>query len=245
MPIQKLVQSSKQRGVANMPKPLAGGYELLLTHQELYGSGEDHRTLRRLEPMVLQRQSQKDKYLVEEPKSFIHRPEEGVVNDSSFGDRRPSGIFQLQTSSRGVQRQAQRTSEEAERGQEPSRQGQRQSQLAQNLPTRVQDPQIGAFSCGQCLQYGQDSYGIDIQREGKDEQDFSMQIMDEIHFVKSSIDVELGKYDANLNRIIFDMSELKRNDKKDTEWYQLTNVKLDSITNTCDRIDSKCQVHND
>ncbi|MBW0569188.1 hypothetical protein O181_108903 [Austropuccinia psidii MF-1] len=41
------------------------------------------------------------------------------------------------------------------------------------------------------------------------------------------------------------MSELKRNDKKYTEWYHLTNVKLDSITNTCDRIESKFQVQND
>ncbi|MBW0548019.1 hypothetical protein O181_087734 [Austropuccinia psidii MF-1] len=79
-----------------MPKPLAGGHELLLTHQELSGSGEDHRTLRRLEPIVLQRKSQKDKELVEEPKSFIHKPEEGVGNDSSFGDRRTSGVYQLQ-----------------------------------------------------------------------------------------------------------------------------------------------------
>ncbi|MBW0528840.1 hypothetical protein O181_068555 [Austropuccinia psidii MF-1] len=38
VPIQNLVQSSKGRGVGNMPKPLAGGHELLLTHQ-------DHRTL--------------------------------------------------------------------------------------------------------------------------------------------------------------------------------------------------------
>ncbi|MBW0586742.1 hypothetical protein O181_126457 [Austropuccinia psidii MF-1] len=96
MPIQKLVQRSQRRGVGNMPKPLEGGHELLLTHQELAGSGEDHRTLRRLEPIVLQRQGQKDKELVEEPKSFIHRPEEGAGNHSSFGDRRPSGIYQLQ-----------------------------------------------------------------------------------------------------------------------------------------------------
>ncbi|MBW0553961.1 hypothetical protein O181_093676 [Austropuccinia psidii MF-1] len=41
------------------------------------------------------------------------------------------------------------------------------------------------------------------------------------------------------------MNELKRNDKKYTELYQLTNVRLDSITNTCDRIESKCQVQND
>ncbi|MBW0512026.1 hypothetical protein O181_051741 [Austropuccinia psidii MF-1] len=94
--IQKLVQRSQRRAVGNMPRPLAGGHELLLTHQELSGSGEDHRTLRRLEPIVLQRQSQKDKELVEEQKPFIHRPEEGVGNDSSFGDRRPSGVYQLQ-----------------------------------------------------------------------------------------------------------------------------------------------------
>ncbi|MBW0554269.1 hypothetical protein O181_093984 [Austropuccinia psidii MF-1] len=56
------------------------------------------------------------------------------------------------TSSRSVQKQAQRTSEEAERSQEPSGKGKRQSQLVQTLPTRVQDPQIGAFIHGQCLQ---------------------------------------------------------------------------------------------
>ncbi|MBW0528910.1 hypothetical protein O181_068625 [Austropuccinia psidii MF-1] len=70
MPIQKLVQSSQRRGVANSPEPLAGAHELLLTHQEISGSGEYHRTLR--------------------------RPEEVIRNDSSFGDRRPSGIYQLQ-----------------------------------------------------------------------------------------------------------------------------------------------------
>ncbi|MBW0592810.1 hypothetical protein O181_132525 [Austropuccinia psidii MF-1] len=117
-----------------MPKPLAGGHEHVLTHKELSGSGEDHRTLRRMEPPVLQRQGKKDKELVEEPKSFIHRPEEGTGNDSSFGDRSPSGVYQLQTSSRNVQRQAQRTSEEAERSQEPSRPGQRQRQLAKTFP---------------------------------------------------------------------------------------------------------------
>ncbi|MBW0491753.1 hypothetical protein O181_031468 [Austropuccinia psidii MF-1] len=197
-----------------MPKPLAGGHELLLTHQQLSGSGEDHRTLRMLDPIVLKRQSQKDTELVEAPKSFIHRPEEGVGDDSSFGDRRPSGLYQHQTSSRSVQRQAQRTSEKAERSQEPSRKGQRQNQLTQTLPTRVQDSQIGAFSSGQCLQYGQKSYGAQSQRAGKDEQHFSTQKIDEIQFVKYSIHVEPGKFYAKLNKIILDMSELKRNDKK-------------------------------
>ncbi|MBW0564624.1 hypothetical protein O181_104339 [Austropuccinia psidii MF-1] len=244
MPVQKLVQSSQRRGVGNMPKPLAGGHELLLTHQELSGSGEDHRTLRRVEPIVLQRQGQKDEESVDERISFILRPEEGIGNDFSLG-RRPSGVYQLQTNSRSIQREAQRTSEEEESSQEPSGKGKRQSQLAQTLPTRVQDPQIGAFSSGQCHKYGQDSYVFHSKTAGKDEQEFSTQIIDQRHFVKSSIDVEIGKFDAKLNEIILDMIELKRNDKKYTELYQLTNVRLDSITNTCDRIESQCQVQDD
>ncbi|MBW0572383.1 hypothetical protein O181_112098 [Austropuccinia psidii MF-1] len=119
VPIQKLVQNSKRRGVGNIPKPLEGGHELLLTHQEHSGSGEDHRALRRVEPIVLQRKCQKDKELVEEPKSFIHRPVEGIGNTSSLG-RRPNGVYQLQTSSRNIQRESQRTSEEEERSHEPS-----------------------------------------------------------------------------------------------------------------------------
>ncbi|MBW0558433.1 hypothetical protein O181_098148 [Austropuccinia psidii MF-1] len=79
-----------------MPKPLAGGYEYLLTHKELSGSGEDQKTLRRMEPIFFQRKGQKDKELVEEPKSLIHRPKERVGNDPSFGEGRPSGVNQLQ-----------------------------------------------------------------------------------------------------------------------------------------------------
>ncbi|MBW0584360.1 hypothetical protein O181_124075 [Austropuccinia psidii MF-1] len=133
-----------------MPKPLAGGHELLLAHPELSGSGEDHRTPRRVEPIVLQRQSQTDKELVEEPNSFICTPEEGIGNYPSFG-RRPNGVYQLQASSRSIQREAQRTSEEEERSQEPSGKRKRQRKFKLTLPTRVQDCQIGAFSCGQCL----------------------------------------------------------------------------------------------
>ncbi|MBW0539174.1 hypothetical protein O181_078889 [Austropuccinia psidii MF-1] len=232
IPVQELVQSSQRRRVGIIPKPLAGGHELLLTHQEISGSGEYHRTLRRLEPIVFQRQGQKDKELVAEPKSFMHRPEERVGNDSSFGDRGPSGVYQLKASSRSVQGQAHETSEAAERSQKPSRQGQRQSQLGQTLPTSVQDPQIGAFSHGQNLD------GINSQRAGKDEKNFSMQIIQQINFVKSSIDVELDKLDAKINKITSDISEWKRNDKNHTEWYQLTNVRLYAIINTCDRIES-------
>ncbi|MBW0549536.1 hypothetical protein O181_089251 [Austropuccinia psidii MF-1] len=123
--IQKLVQRNKRRGVENIPKPLAGGHELLLTHQELSGSGEDNRTLRRVEPIVLQSQGQKDKELVEEPKSFIHRPEEGIGNPN-----------QLQKHAKGSRKDLRRRI----KSQEPSGQGKRKSKFAQALPTGVQDP---------------------------------------------------------------------------------------------------------
>ncbi|MBW0586895.1 hypothetical protein O181_126610 [Austropuccinia psidii MF-1] len=221
------------------------GHEPLLTHQELSGSGEDHRTLRRLEPIFLQRQGQKEKELVEEPKSFIHRPEEGTGNDSSFGDRRPSGVYQLQTSLRSVQGQGQRTSEETERSQKPSRKGKSQRQLAQTLLTRVQDSQIGAFSHEQCVQYGQDSHGIYSQGAGKDEQNISTQKIDEIHFVQSNIDVKTGKLDAELTKITSDINDLKKNDKQSTEMHKSVITTLELLTNTCDRTESKYQVHND
>ncbi|MBW0483680.1 hypothetical protein O181_023395 [Austropuccinia psidii MF-1] len=118
VPVQNLVHIIQERGVGNMPKPFAGGYELLLTYEELSGSGEDHRTLRRMKPIVFQIQGQKYKELVEEPNSFICIPEEGVGNDPSFGERTPSGVNKLQTISRSVQGQAQGASEETERSQE-------------------------------------------------------------------------------------------------------------------------------
>ncbi|MBW0461554.1 hypothetical protein O181_001269 [Austropuccinia psidii MF-1] len=218
-----------------MPKPLAGVYELLLIHQELSVSGEDHKALRRIESIVSHRQGQKDKELVEEPKYFIYIPEEGVGNDPSIGERRP----------RSVQRQAQRTSEETERYQEQSRKGKRQSQLAQTLPTRVQDPQIGVFSHGQGFQYVQRSYGIHGQGAGNDEQEFSTQIVNEIKTFKSIIDVKLGNFDAKLNKLTSDINDLKNNDRTSAECYKLTTTKVESITNKCDRIESKSQVQDD
>ncbi|MBW0515306.1 hypothetical protein O181_055021 [Austropuccinia psidii MF-1] len=180
-------------------------------------------------PLSCKIQGQKDEELVEEPKSFIHRPDKGIGNDHRFGERRTSGVYQLQKSSINVQRQTQGTSEEAERSQEPSRQGKRTNQLAQTLPTRVQDPQIGAFSHGQCFQYGQNSYGIHSQIAGKDEQDFSMKIIDEINFIKSNIELQPCKFDAKLTKITSDINYLKKNDIVSSEWHESTIDRLHLI----------------
>ncbi|MBW0506996.1 hypothetical protein O181_046711 [Austropuccinia psidii MF-1] len=60
-----------------------------------------------MQPIVLQRQGQKEEELVEEPKSFICRAEEGIGNDPSFG-RRPSGVYQLQKHPKGSQKDLRR-----------------------------------------------------------------------------------------------------------------------------------------
>ncbi|MBW0485938.1 hypothetical protein O181_025653 [Austropuccinia psidii MF-1] len=59
VPVTNLVQKSQRERVQNIPKHFEGGYELLLTHQELSGSSEDHRALRRMNPIFLQGQEQK------------------------------------------------------------------------------------------------------------------------------------------------------------------------------------------
>ncbi|MBW0576559.1 hypothetical protein O181_116274 [Austropuccinia psidii MF-1] len=105
----------------------------------------------------------------------------------------------------------------------------------------VQDPQIGAFSCGQCVQHGQNSHGIHSQGAGKDEQNLSTQI----DHVQRVINVEIGKLDSKLTKITLDINDLKKHDKKYTEWYELTNAKFDSIINACSRIESTCQIQND
>ncbi|MBW0508854.1 hypothetical protein O181_048569 [Austropuccinia psidii MF-1] len=91
------------------------------------------------------------------------------------------------TSFRLVQRQAKRTFEETERSHTKSRQGQRQSQLLQTLPTRVQDSQIGTFSHGKCVQYGQNPYGICSQGAGEDEQDLSTKMAEEARYIQCII----------------------------------------------------------
>ncbi|MBW0584110.1 hypothetical protein O181_123825 [Austropuccinia psidii MF-1] len=244
VPIQKLVQISKRRGVGNIPKPLAGGHELLLTHQELSGSAEGHRTLRRLEPIVLQRQGQKDKELLKEPTSFICISEEGNgMTPALEEDPVASTSF----------KPAPEASKEKPKGPQKKKKGLKNHQgkgkgkanLNRPYPQEYRIPKLEPSSVDSVFNMARTIMEFTAKKAGKDEQDFSTQIIYEIQFVKSSIDVELGKFDPKLNKITSDISELKRNDKNHTEWYKLTNVRLDSITNKCDRIESKFQVQND
>ncbi|MBW0548050.1 hypothetical protein O181_087765 [Austropuccinia psidii MF-1] len=241
MPIQKLVQSSQRRGVGNMPKPLAGGHELYLHIKRFLGKERTIELLGGWSPLFC-----KDK--VKNIKNWLKNQSLLSIDKKKEWEMTPAletEVPVVSTSSRNVQGQAQRTSEEAERSQEPSRQGKRKRQLAQTLPTRVQDPQIGAFSHGQFVQYGQDLDGIHNQRAGKDEQDLSTEIIQEIHFVKHGIDVDIGKLDAKLTKITMDINDLNNNAKNYAEMHKSLINKLESLTSTCDRIESKYHVQDD
>ncbi|MBW0572245.1 hypothetical protein O181_111960 [Austropuccinia psidii MF-1] len=69
-----------------------------------------------------------------------------------------------------------------------------------------------------------------------------MQIIDEIKCIKCSIDVELGKFYAKLNKITPYINELKKNDRISAQWHKLTTARLGSISNKFDRIESKFQL---
>ncbi|MBW0567062.1 hypothetical protein O181_106777 [Austropuccinia psidii MF-1] len=108
------------------------------------------------------------------------------------------------TSCRTPQRQAQGTTEQAERYQKQQKQRKGKSQLAETLPKRVQDSQIGAFSCGQCVKYGQDTYVVHSQVTGNDEQQFSTKIIDEAKHIDFTIEVTTphnGSTYSTCNRI--------------------------------------------
>ncbi|MBW0511812.1 hypothetical protein O181_051527 [Austropuccinia psidii MF-1] len=163
-----------------MSKPLEGEYELLFKHQQHSGSREDHRACRTMDSIFLQRQGQKDKEFLEEPKYFTHRPEKRVGNDPSFGERRSSGVNQLQKFPKKRPKDLRRNSEVPIKIKAKS--------IGTDLTHKGTNPQIRAFSCGKCIQYGQNSYGIHSKGSGKNENDFPMQLINEIKYIKSSID---------------------------------------------------------
>ncbi|MBW0501679.1 hypothetical protein O181_041394 [Austropuccinia psidii MF-1] len=70
-------------------------------------------------------------------------------------------------------------------------------------------------------------------------------MIQEIQFVSTSINVELGKIDAKSTKITSDILNLKNNDRASSELNKFKIDRLDIICNTCDRIESKCQVQDD
>ncbi|MBW0590080.1 hypothetical protein O181_129795 [Austropuccinia psidii MF-1] len=153
--LQKVVQRSRGGKMGYMLKPFSGGHELLIKLKEISGSGEDNRDLGRFDSIFLQRQGQKYEELVEEPKSFIHRPKKEQEMTPAL-EKKGSVVS---TSSRTFQR----TSKQTERSQEKSRQRNRYNQLGKTLPKRIQDFHIGTFSHGKCVKNDQNHYEVHIQ----------------------------------------------------------------------------------
>ncbi|MBW0592790.1 hypothetical protein O181_132505, partial [Austropuccinia psidii MF-1] len=67
IPNTKIGSEQQRKRSGKYAKPLAGGYELLLTHQELSGSGEDHRILRRVGPFSCKERVKKIKNWLKDP----------------------------------------------------------------------------------------------------------------------------------------------------------------------------------
>ncbi|MBW0494409.1 hypothetical protein O181_034124 [Austropuccinia psidii MF-1] len=66
-----------------------------------------------------------------------------------------------------------------------------------------------------------------------------------IKFVKTSINLEIVKIEADLTEITFYINDLKKNNRHSVECHSSTMVRIDLISTTCDRVESKYQVQDD
>ncbi|MBW0514384.1 hypothetical protein O181_054099 [Austropuccinia psidii MF-1] len=101
-----LIEEQQKKRSGKYAQAFGRGHELLLTHQELSGTGEDHRALSRVEPIFLQRKGQKKNWLKNQSLSSVDQKKELQMNPAL--EEGPVAS----TSSRGIQREAQRTSED-------------------------------------------------------------------------------------------------------------------------------------
>ncbi|MBW0584166.1 hypothetical protein O181_123881 [Austropuccinia psidii MF-1] len=72
-----------------------------------------------------------------------------------------------------------------------------------------------------------------------------MEMIQEIHFVKASINVEIGRIDAKLTKITLEINDLKKNDTNSSKMHKSEIAKLELLTNTCDILESKYHVQDD
>ncbi|MBW0551456.1 hypothetical protein O181_091171 [Austropuccinia psidii MF-1] len=205
-----------------MPKPLSGGHELLLTHQELLGSGEDHRTLRRVERIVLQRQGQKYKELVEEQKSFIHRQKKEFEMNPAL---ETEGLV-ASTSSKP----APEVSKNQPKGPQKKQKGPKNHQGK----GRGKDNWHRPYPQGYRIPKLEPSSGHSAFNMARTIMEFTAKEKE-----------KAGKIDAKLTKITLDINELKTNDKHSAEIHKSVLAKLELLTNTCDRIESKYHVQDD
>ncbi|MBW0485345.1 hypothetical protein O181_025060 [Austropuccinia psidii MF-1] len=59
------------------------------------------------------------------------------------------------------------------------------------------------------------------------------------------MDVKFNKFDPEFKKLTSNVNNLRNNNTTFTEGCQVTNARLESISNTCDRIERKWQVKND
>ncbi|MBW0523490.1 hypothetical protein O181_063205 [Austropuccinia psidii MF-1] len=163
--VQELVHGSKTERVGTSPKSLDRHHELISSSEEVHRARKDRGTSEGLDIHVLQRKRPTDKSLVEKPKHVIRGPKEGKQPSGSS----PSHHKQKYTSTSFKKAQASHKHQ-------PQGPAKGKAQVEQALPAELQDSHEREESHGQCVQYGQKSYGIQKQGRGKIEPIFSKEV---------------------------------------------------------------------
>ncbi|MBW0570314.1 hypothetical protein O181_110029 [Austropuccinia psidii MF-1] len=246
--VQKLVYGSKTAQLGTSPKSLDRHHELISSSEKAHGARKDRGTLEGLDTHVLQRTSPTDKILVEKPKHVIRGSEEEVGPRKGQHPSGSSPSIHQQRSASTSAKQAQVISKDQSEGQEKGK-GKGKAQMEQTLPSELQNFQEREDSHGQCVQYGENSYGIQKQGRGKIEPIFPKGIdlvksVTQFESCNKEIMKELKTFEYIQQKLGNEILQVKETKKT---IFGLENVNKDnilSLTQICARMESKVTLLN-
>ncbi|MBW0546328.1 hypothetical protein O181_086043 [Austropuccinia psidii MF-1] len=246
--VQELVYGSKTERGGTSPKSLDRHHELISSSEKAHGARKDRGTSEGLETHVLQRTGPIDKSLVEKPKHVIRGPEEEV---SPREGKHPSGSspsLQKQNCASTSAKQAQENPKDQPKGQAKGK-GKGKAQVEQALPAELQDSQEREDSHGQCVQYGNNSDGIQKQGRGKIEPIFSkkadlVKLVNQIETCNKEITTKFKKSEYIQQKLGNEILQVKESQKTIIGLENVNKDNILSLEQICARIESKVTLLN-
>ncbi|MBW0581963.1 hypothetical protein O181_121678 [Austropuccinia psidii MF-1] len=246
--VQELVYGSKTEKVGAYPKSLDRHHELISSSEEIYGARKYRGTSEGLETHVLQRTSPTDKSLVEKTKNVFRGTEEEV---GPMQGKQPSGsspsLHKQKSASKSAQ-QAQANPKDQPEGQSKGK-GKGKAQMEQALPAELQDSQEREDSHGQCVQYGNNSDGIQKQGSGNIAPIFSkevdlVKIVNQIETCNKETITKLKTFEYIQQKLGIEILQVKESQKTMIVLENINKDNILSLMQICARIESKVTLLN-
>ncbi|MBW0542652.1 hypothetical protein O181_082367 [Austropuccinia psidii MF-1] len=245
--VQKLVYGSKTEWVGSSPKSLDRHHELISSSEEVNGARKDRGTSEGLDTHVLKRTSLTDKRLVEKPKNVIRGSEEVGPRKGQHPSGSSPSIHQQNSASKSamhVQASPKDQSEGQAKGKVKGK-----AQMEQALPSELKNAQEREDSHGQCVQYGMNSDGIQIQGRGKTEPIFPKEIdlvrlVTEFESWNKEIMTKFKTFEYIQQKFGNEILQVKETQKTIVGLEKVNKDNILSLTQICARIESKVTLLN-